>query len=127
MRHILIASAFAAAFTLIAIANAEGPTDKPVNICGWIENPTPANWWITDRFGQWVMMTQGSEGVPGMDRIPDLSGKQWVRTNGYYGYGCGCLRATVNREEMEITRIHGFTQKPLSACRADKKLRRPDS
>lgn len=109
-----------------ADARMPAPQVQKTSICGWVYNPTPGNWWITDRFGQWVMGSQGGEQVPGMDAIPDLTGKQWVKTNGYYGYGCGCMRATVDRKAMRIVQIHGFTQKPLAVCRADPKLPRPE-
>lgn len=101
------------------------PAGTRLNICGWVHNPTPGNWWIDDSLGQWVLGTQGAEPMPGMDAIPDLSGRQWVRTNGYYGYGCGCIDATVDRKGKRVLQIHGFKQKPLAACRADRKLPRP--
>lgn len=132
MRRIAISSSLIATAAIgfpLAMTTAGTPSAAPaqrINICGWIVNPTPANWWMTDSIGQWVMSTQGSEGVEGMDVIPDLSGKQWVKTNGYYGYGCGCMNATVDRKAMAIIRIHSFKQKPLAACRADRKLPRPE-
>lgn len=60
----------------LTIVEASAPGGTRVNICGWIQNPTPANWWIQDSLGQWVLGTQGGEQVRGMDAIPDLSGKQ---------------------------------------------------
>ncbi|MFN3498292.1 MAG: DUF4087 domain-containing protein, partial [Pannonibacter indicus] len=27
----------------------------PENRCGWIVNPTPGNWWLTDRDGDWIL------------------------------------------------------------------------
>lgn len=95
---------------------------KPELRCGWIVNPTPANWWLTDAEGQWVIGTQGGEQAEGSDLIPDLTTRDWVATNGSYGYGCGCMRVQVNKREHRITRIHSVRQKPLSACRADKSL-----
>ncbi|MES2988891.1 MAG: DUF4087 domain-containing protein [Pseudomonadota bacterium] len=129
-RNILAPLGMAALLIPLTVVDARAPAPiapaaAPATICGWVANPTPANWWITDRFGQWVMMTQGSEGVDGMDTIPDLTEKQWVKTNGYYGYGCGCMRATVNKAKMQIIRIHSFTQKSLKTCRADRKLAEP--
>lgn len=120
-------SGIAALLSPLAMADASAPAGETgrTSICGWIQNPTPANWWITDRFGQWVMGTQGGEQVHGMDVIPDLTAKQWVATNGSYGYGCGCLTATVDRKGMRIERIHAFKQKPLAVCRADPRLREP--
>jgi len=126
IRHIVTASTLAAAlFAPVTLADARASAPQRLTICGWIENPTPANWWITDRFGQWVMGSQGGEQVPGMDNIPDLTGKQWVATNGSYGHGCGCMTATVEREDRRILQIHSFRQKPLAVCRADRKLREP--
>lgn len=107
-----------------ATASSVAPGQR-VNLCGWIHNPTPANWWLTDSLGQWVLGTQGSEQVPGMDKIPDLSEKQWVATNGSYGYGCGCMNATVDRKNKRVLQVHSFKQKPLAVCRADRKLPKP--
>lgn len=90
--------------------------------CGWIDNPTPANWWLTDRHGQWLMMAMGGHEAPGMDKMPDMSSGEWVKTNGYYGYGCGCLRVTVDARSKRITRIFSARQVPLRQCRRDASL-----
>lgn len=63
--------------------------------------------------------------MPGIEHIPDLSQKQWVATNGSYGYGCSCMNATVDRKNKRVLEIHSFKQKPLAVCRADKKLPKP--
>ena len=90
--------------------------------CGWIENPTPANWWLIDRDGEWIIGVQGGRQAEGMDNLPDFS-SGWVVTNGSsYGYGCACLTADVDVGEKQIVRIHSVKQKPLSACKADKTL-----
>lgn len=94
--------------------------------CGWIANPTPGNWWLTDSSGEWVIGMQGGYQVPGMDNIPDLSEHDWVVTNGSsYGYGCACLRVTTDPKAKRITAIRSVTQKPLKVCRADRKLPKP--
>lgn len=89
--------------------------------CGWIDNPTPANWWLTDAEGQWTIMTQGGSPPPGMDLIPDLTVGEWVATNGSYGYGCGCMEV-VTDAGMQITEIRSFAQKPVAACANDPAL-----
>ena len=91
--------------------------------CGWISNPTPRNWWLDDRDKTWTIMTQGPEDEPpeGMDLISDISEKEFVRTNGYYGYGCACLSVETDGDER-ITKIFSFRQLPLSQCRNDKAL-----
>ena len=93
--------------------------------CGWLHNPTPGNWWLTDRDGQWILGTQGGRQVEGMDEIPDMSGPEWQETNGYYGYGCACLTLTVDPSSREVIRIGSAEPKPLKQCRADKRLPRP--
>ena len=94
--------------------------------CGWLHNPTPANWWLTDRDGEWVLGSQGSEPVPGMDDMPDMSGGEWVETNGHYGYGCACIDMVVDPASGDVLRISAATPKPLAQCRRDKSLPNPD-
>lgn len=92
--------------------------------CGWLDNPTPANWWFTDRDGEWTIGAQGGYQAPGMDEMPDMTTRGWVRTNGYYGYGCACMEVETNRREMRITRIISARPVPLRQCRADRSLPR---
>lgn len=92
--------------------------------CGWLDNPTPANWWLTDRQGEWIISTQGGEEASGMEHIPDISDRQWVKTNGWHGYGCACLTVDVNRRDKRITRILSGTELPLRTCRNDRALPR---
>jgi hypothetical protein len=93
------------------------------NRCGWIENPTPRNWWLEDRDNTWTIMTQGSdEGAEGMDLIPDISERDYVATNGNYGYACACLKVETDGKET-ITKILSFKQLKLAQCRNDKSLK----
>jgi hypothetical protein len=94
--------------------------------CGWIDNPTPANWWLTDAAGQWIIGSQGGYQAPGMDNLPDMSTEGWIETNGYYGYGCGCMQVTTDKKTRRVTRIYSATPIPIGRCIADKKLPRPD-
>lgn len=57
-----------------------------------------------------------------MDNLPDF-GKEWVKTNGNYGYGCVCIDAKVDKKEKRITEIKKALVRPLSACRNDKNLK----
>lgn len=128
MRRIaMITAALSATIAPGALADTPPPV-KRMMLCGWVVNPTPGNWWLTDSIGDWTMSTQGqdSDGPEGMDLIPDLTEKDWVATNGSYGYGCGCMSATVDAKDMRILRIHSFKQKPISACRKDPKLPNPE-
>lgn len=105
----------AAALGLCAVAPAAGATR-----CGWLDNPTPGNFWLTDRDGEWILATQGSDGVPGMDEMPDMSTEGWVATNGSYGYGCACIDMTT--DGGAVTAIARSRPIPLAKCRADPTL-----
>jgi Protein of unknown function (DUF4087) len=90
--------------------------------CGWIDNPTPGNWSLDDKNGTWYLGAQGTDPIDGMELIPDMENKQWVRTNGSYGYGCGCLTMDVNHKNRQVIRVLSARQLPLKICRADRKL-----
>jgi len=125
-RLIRAAAIFAILVPLGAPVIAAGtPVPAKGQRCGWIHNPTPANWWLVDRDGEWEIGSQGGYQAPGMDRIPHLSERQWVTTNGGYGHGCVCMTADVNPRSRRITRIYSVRQQSLAVCRADKKLPRP--
>ena len=116
---------------LLALALLLGLTVTPIaaaeNRCGWLQNPTPANWWLDDADGSWTIMTQGGRTEPdGMDRIPDISEGDYVRTNGNYGYACACLKADVDENEGRILAIYSFRQLPISQCANDETLSAPE-
>jgi hypothetical protein len=108
-----------------AAAGLSADAGKAVRRCGWLHNPTPANWWLTDADDQWVLGTQGADQAPGMDEMPDMSTAGWVETNVHYGYGCACITITADAEG-KVTRIADAQPKPLKQCRADRKLPKPE-
>ncbi|MDX1976306.1 MAG: DUF4087 domain-containing protein [Pseudanabaenaceae cyanobacterium bins.68] len=94
--------------------------------CGWLANPTPGNWWLTDRDATWTISTQGSANrAQNMELIPDISAKQYVKVNGNYGYGCACMDVATNSKRKRITAIKSFEQLNLEVCRNDKALSKP--
>jgi hypothetical protein len=112
-----------------AIAKTEPGAPKSIAAsarrCGWLHNPTPGNWWLVDRDGQWILGTQGGEPVAGMDEMPDMSVSGWVETNGHYGYGCACMDMVVDPASGDVLRISKAAPKPLAQCRSDRKLPSP--
>ena len=113
----------AAAQAPVRIASAEA--EKGIRRCGWLSNPTPGNWWLTDSEDEWILGTQGGDQAPGMDEMPDMSTAGWVETNGHYGYGCACI-TIASDSEGKVTRIADASPKPLKQCQADKKLPKPE-
>lgn len=91
--------------------------------CGWWENPTPSNAWLNDRDGSWTLGSQGGQQAEG--DWPSFTDAQWVRTNGYYGYGCACLRVVADARSQKVERILSARARPLAACRQDRHLREP--
>ena len=90
--------------------------------CGWFSNPTPANAWLWDREGEWIIGIQGGFQADG--DWPDFKPSQWVRTNGNYGYGCACLNVRVNKKTHEILEIKSSRARTLGQCRKDPGLRK---
>lgn len=93
--------------------------------CGWLHNPTPGNWWLDDRHGQWVLSSQGGRRVRGMDLMPDMTTAGWEQTNGYYGYGCACLTVDTDMRTKTLKRLYAARPLPLRSCRMDKTLPKP--
>ncbi|MCM2399161.1 DUF4087 domain-containing protein [Rhizobium sp. S95] len=123
---LLIASASLLAATPLAAA--------PENRCGWIQNPTPGNYWLDDRDGTWIITTQGMDDEPlGMENFPDISTGDYVAVNGNYGYTCGCVKAETEKNtdpalsvKGKITAIYGVKLLPLKTCLADRNLPKPE-
>lgn len=109
---------------LAAGATVAAPADgKAVLRCGWFQNPTPANAWLNDRDGQWLISSQGGHQAEG--DWPNFPDAQWVATNGSYGYGCACLRVHADAKTRDIARVVSAHARPLAVCRADRALKEP--
>ncbi|WP_373891099.1 DUF4087 domain-containing protein [Klebsiella variicola] len=93
------------------------------NRCGWLENPTPGNYWLTDKDGDWTISTQEKEGPKEMEYLVGFPSKEFINTNNSYGYGCGCILSEASKESKEITRIFNFKALPLRVCKTDPSLR----
>jgi hypothetical protein len=109
---------------LAAVAVAAGPTAKSERRCGWLDNPTPANWALKDRDGEWLIGEQGGYQAPGSDEMPDMSTFGKVTTNINYGYSCACMVVTTDRASRRITRILWAKPVPLRQCQSDRSLPR---
>lgn len=118
------------AFSLLvplAAASAQAPRRAaPEMRCGWFDNPTPANAWLTDRDGEWLISMQGGYQATGdWPAFDDSKGTQWVYENvGSYGYGCACMRVVTDPRRRRIVEILSASAKPLRACRRDPALPR---
>lgn len=91
--------------------------------CGWFSNPTPSNAWLLDKDGEWTISVQG--GYEAAGEWPAVKESQWIKTNVHYGYGCACIRASVDKRTMRVIEIKSSYGRPLSACRKDRALKEP--
>jgi hypothetical protein len=112
-------------FFALAVAALVPSAALSANRCGWIQNPTPGNWWLTDADGQWTVMTQGSYEAPGMEHIGDISAGDYRATNGNYGYACGCMEIDTDGEGV-VTQIYSFRQLSIAKCENDEALPSPE-
>ena len=92
--------------------------------CGWFVNPTPANIWLYDKDGEWTIGVQGGYQIEGERAWPTFKARQWVKTNGNYGYGCACMEVRVNKETKEVVEIKSARARSLAACRRDRSLQK---
>lgn len=92
--------------------------------CGWLENPTPGNWWLTDADGTWVIASQGGESIDddSWNKMPEFNEREFVATNGSYGHGCACLSVSVDTEKQRILKVYSGKTLPLKKCLEDKAL-----
>ncbi|MFE0753436.1 DUF4087 domain-containing protein [Inquilinus sp. NPDC058860] len=100
--------------------------------CGWLANPTPGDLLLTDRQGDWWITSQGQANGPdaaGVDNVPAFDDRQFVETNvpgSGHGYGCACLTVDADAKARRITKVISGQILPLSRCRGDKALPKPD-
>jgi len=110
----------------VSIPTIAADAPKAEKRCGWVSNPSPGNWSLIDKDGSWEIAAQGEEGA--LEGLPEdrPTGKRWwVRgKSGGYGYGCMCLRVSVDKQTMKVLKIESGTSLPLTACRKDRAIRK---
>jgi hypothetical protein len=117
----LVLAAFAAWLWTVGPAGAAGVEKR----CGWLENPTPGNWWLKDSRGPWTIAEQGGPYADGMERLASPKAEKFVATNGNYGYSCACVTGVFDSTASRVTRIDETRTLELSVCKADDGLPAP--
>ncbi|RZM96348.1 hypothetical protein CQJ28_24425 [Escherichia sp. E2562] len=93
--------------------------------CGWLQNPSPSNQWISDKDGTWDISIQGRFTSSGIEKLKGFPDKEFVKTNENYGYGCACISADVDHDEKKVIKIYSSKILPLSRCQGDRTLSEP--
>lgn len=113
------------AFVLFShLLTVDAQSEKSRTRCGWLDNPTPANYSLYDKDREWIIGVQGDYQVEDFE-IPTFKRGQWVETpSGSYGFGCACFEMTVDEETSRVLVIRKSYARPLAACKKDKALRK---
>lgn len=93
--------------------------------CGWLENPTADNFWLNDKDGNWTITSQDGYSVDAdsIDKLPEVNDDEYVKTNGYYGYSCGCLSVTTDKSLKRIISVDTKgKQELLKTCLENREL-----
>jgi hypothetical protein len=93
--------------------------------CGWLENPTPGNWWLKNSLGLRIISAQGGPYAEGAEKLPEPTPERFVATNGHYGYSCACVSGIFDDHAQLVTRLDATRVLALSVCRGDKTLPSP--
>ncbi|SEH85075.1 Protein of unknown function [Rheinheimera pacifica] len=91
--------------------------------CGWLENPTSANVWLSDKDGSWAISIQGGYSVDDESMALAFLGMEnkdnFVRTNRNGGFSCACLVVDVKTDDGSISKIYKAEQLLLKQCLED--------
>ena len=94
--------------------------------CGWLSNPTPANYFLEDAVGDWTLSIQGRGEAPGFYDADAASGGrgEWVLVSpAGYGYGCACVLGVFGSPRTgEVRRVDEVRYLPLQQCATDPAL-----
>ncbi len=94
--------------------------------CGWLLNPTPANFYFIDKEGEWGISEQGIRSPlsdQSWDNMPESNDNEFVRTNVHYGFSCVCLNVRTNKKNHTILEIYKKSKSLLlKKCLEDKEL-----
>lgn len=92
-----------------------------VRRCGWWDNPTPGNAWLTDRDGEWTVAMQGMYEAAG--RWPDFKPGQQAPRGAPHGHGCTCAMVRADPQTKFVYSVADAKALPLKTCRADPTLK----
>lgn len=94
--------------------------------CGWLDNPSPGNYWLSDKDGTWIIARQGAEQAEGVELLTPQNKAEFVNMNYGYGYSCACVGVDANQQTQFINKVHDYEQLSLKRCLDDDSLKKRD-
>lgn len=95
---------------------------EPARLCGWWDNPTPGNVWLTDGTGRWTIAMQGMYEAHG--DWPAFRPGQQIPKGAPHGVGCACITARVDQASRFVYSFTNAKALPPKVCRADPGLKK---
>ncbi|BES69275.1 hypothetical protein RE428_02930 [Marinobacter nanhaiticus D15-8W] len=92
--------------------------------CGWLDNPSPGNYWLSDKDGTWIIARQGAEQAEGVELLTPQRETDFVNMNYGYGYSCACIRVEANHDTQLIEKIYKYKQLSLEQCLDDDSIKK---
>lgn len=90
--------------------------------CGWLDNPSPANWWLLDADGDWTISIQGREEFSNFFDVEPTGTYEREGLHPSYGWSCACIRGEFDPVSRRLTFAESVRNLPLSQCREDPAL-----
>lgn len=97
---------------------AVGFSAQAETLCGWIENPTPANRFLRSVKGIYIISAQGMYEARGADVVYSKDENEFVSTSpsGSYGYYCGCIDGAFDHKKQVVLQVRRTKQVLLKQC-----------
>lgn len=96
--------------------------------CGWLLNPTPANWYLEDRDAIWTLSVQGKggrdNGFYNAD-MPENLDQTKIGTDQGRDYYCACIRGQVDPKTNWFIEVTSVRYNPMSQCKNDPAINMP--
>lgn len=107
--------------SLMHSAHAGPAAPQAFKLCGWVNNPTPAEVSLIQRSTTWHISQPGQHQANG--DWTGVRGAEWVGETNGLGHGCGCVRAVADAGERRVIHILSAKPQPRAWCTKATKLR----
>lgn len=91
--------------------------------CGWIENPSPENYFLVDQDGSWTIAVQGGYQAKGFENLPPLTLGNEKKQGAAV---CACVDVELSKAKRRVEKIVDSFRLPATNCLNDQSLPKRD-